>query len=192
MKDIKFKFGDIVENGWAGETNPHKRGVFVRRYEDCIQCTDMKGDFWKSLLGKEHKLKVVGNIIKGLRKLILLILLLSSNAHAGVDFKMGSSPIKDIKTEAEAVQLARDIAGFESFKAELNKIMTDIMRSTDLGEMDMNAEDKEYLEKQLRKYELYRLAYDKAVEIENYLGIKGKYGSIVVSSSVPINIGGKE
>jgi hypothetical protein len=29
MNGEKFKFGDILENGWAGEGNPHKRGVYL-------------------------------------------------------------------------------------------------------------------------------------------------------------------
>lgn len=27
---MRFKFGDIIENGWAGDTNPIKRTIFIK------------------------------------------------------------------------------------------------------------------------------------------------------------------
>lgn len=45
-----LKFGDVVVNHWAGMSNPHRIGVFVKfttiRKSKCMELTDMKGDFW--------------------------------------------------------------------------------------------------------------------------------------------------
>lgn len=48
------KFGDLVENGWASEENPTRRGYFVRAYTTTgrmnpglhWQITDKRGKFW--------------------------------------------------------------------------------------------------------------------------------------------------
>lgn len=46
---MDFRFGDIIENEWASETNPIRRGVFVRytQRRRCIELTDMDGKFWE-------------------------------------------------------------------------------------------------------------------------------------------------
>lgn len=66
-----FKFGDIVENGWASEDNPTRKGVVVKRGVTkgrlnpgpFVQLTDMKGEFWECGAGKDHKLSVVGSVL---------------------------------------------------------------------------------------------------------------------------------
>ena len=41
-----LSFGDIVTNVCAGPSNPIKRGIFVRRSGDWVECTDGTGRFW--------------------------------------------------------------------------------------------------------------------------------------------------
>jgi hypothetical protein len=43
---VKLEFGAPVTNVCAGDINPRKRGYFVRRCKDYIECTDKKGKFW--------------------------------------------------------------------------------------------------------------------------------------------------
>ena len=48
-------FGDLVENGWASEDNPTRRGYFVRSFKRSgrmnpgvtWEITDKKGKFWE-------------------------------------------------------------------------------------------------------------------------------------------------
>lgn len=57
-------FGDLVENGWASEENPTRRGFFVRAGRRAgkmnagpyWEITDGKGKFWECPLSKDHKL----------------------------------------------------------------------------------------------------------------------------------------
>ena len=68
---MTFKFGDVVENGWASEDNPTRTGVFVRKGSregtmnagPYIRLTDMKGKFWESPIGPCHRLKVIGSVL---------------------------------------------------------------------------------------------------------------------------------
>ena len=63
MAKIKgLKFGDIVTNGWAGDDNPNRRGVFVKRKRDTIVLTNMKGKFWEPYNDDQAKLKKIGTI----------------------------------------------------------------------------------------------------------------------------------
>ena len=60
---MSFKFGDILENGWASEDNPTRFGIFVRKVSKGYELTDGKGKFW--IQGKsDHKLKVLGSVLK--------------------------------------------------------------------------------------------------------------------------------
>ena len=61
----KVKFGDWVKNHYASEDNPQRLGVFVRLGGRVIECTDMKGNFWRPLLDEESKLEIVGSILHG-------------------------------------------------------------------------------------------------------------------------------
>lgn len=66
-----FKFGDILENGWAGEGNPTKVGIFVaRRHRDgrtnpgpYAIMTDGFGKTWEANLNEGHKLKQIGSVL---------------------------------------------------------------------------------------------------------------------------------
>lgn len=47
MREIKFRFGDIIENRWASEDNPIRKGIFVRNKKDLIELTNGQGKFWE-------------------------------------------------------------------------------------------------------------------------------------------------
>lgn len=66
MSDLKPRFGDIIENGWASEDNPTRRGFFVRegrrtgrmnagRY---FEATDGAGKFWELPIDRDHKVTI--------------------------------------------------------------------------------------------------------------------------------------
>ncbi len=73
---MRFKFGDLVENGWASDDNPTRVGVFVRR--GCrtgrmnpgpyAVLTDMKGKFWEVFVRDDSKLTIVGNVLDPTRE----------------------------------------------------------------------------------------------------------------------------
>jgi hypothetical protein len=52
---VRPKFGDVIENGWASENNPTRRGYFVREFVRrgrlnpgrTWQITDGRGRFWE-------------------------------------------------------------------------------------------------------------------------------------------------
>lgn len=56
----KPRFGDLVENGWASEENPTRRGFFVREIRNGArrtwEITDGNGKFWRCPLDSDHKL----------------------------------------------------------------------------------------------------------------------------------------
>lgn len=64
--DIKPKFGDVIENGYASVENPHCTGIFVRTGHRTgrmnpgkyYELTDGKGNFWQ-LRAASDKLKIV-------------------------------------------------------------------------------------------------------------------------------------
>lgn len=60
----KLKFGDRIRNGWAGETNPLREGMFVRKRRDGaeweVEMTDGKGKFWTLCLpDADHRLEIL-------------------------------------------------------------------------------------------------------------------------------------
>lgn len=60
---MNFKFGDIIENGWASEDNPIRVGIFVKKVSKGFECTNGKGKFW--VVAKDNqRLKVLGNVMK--------------------------------------------------------------------------------------------------------------------------------
>lgn len=64
MTPHSFKFGDIIENHYAGQDNPHRTGIFVKRTtKGHYEMTDGKGKFWLSAKDNE-KLVKVGNVLK--------------------------------------------------------------------------------------------------------------------------------
>ncbi len=66
MMDLKAKFGDVVENGWASENNPTRVGFFVRAGKRTgrmnagkfWEITDGKGKFWELMPTGDHKITV--------------------------------------------------------------------------------------------------------------------------------------
>ncbi|NMH83287.1 hypothetical protein [Heyndrickxia coagulans] len=59
-----FKFGDILENGWAAKENPIRTGIFVRNTIKGFQMTNGKGRFW--VINREnHRLTKIGTMLKG-------------------------------------------------------------------------------------------------------------------------------
>lgn len=44
----KPKFGDLMRNPWASDTNPHRDAYFVRKDGRYYEFTDKKGEFWKT------------------------------------------------------------------------------------------------------------------------------------------------
>ena len=63
MPKIKgLKFGDIIVNHWAGDKNPTKQGVFVRKKRRTIELTDMRGKFWEPYNDNDSKLEKIGSI----------------------------------------------------------------------------------------------------------------------------------
>lgn len=57
-----MKFLDIVENGYASESNPRRIGIFIRKNGRNCEMTDGKGDFWLSSYDND-KLQVIGNLL---------------------------------------------------------------------------------------------------------------------------------
>ena len=62
MAKVKFQFGDIIENGWAGEKNPTRISIFVGHKKNTIEVTDGKGDFWEIYHNKENRNTRIGSI----------------------------------------------------------------------------------------------------------------------------------
>lgn len=44
----KPKFGDLMRNPWASDTNPRRDAYFVRQDGRYYEFTNKKGDFWKT------------------------------------------------------------------------------------------------------------------------------------------------
>ena len=60
---MKYKFGDLVINGWASHSNPHKIGIVIKQRKSMITFTDGRGDFWTHAIDKvEPRLKKVGHL----------------------------------------------------------------------------------------------------------------------------------
>jgi hypothetical protein len=61
-----MEFLDIIENGWAGDRNPRKKGIFIRNKGRTIQLTNGKGDFWELMNDPESRSKyyVIGNLLR--------------------------------------------------------------------------------------------------------------------------------
>ena len=62
MKLERFKFGDIIENGWAGEKNPLRVAIFIKHKKDTILMTDGKGELWEQYHDKENRNVRIGSI----------------------------------------------------------------------------------------------------------------------------------
>lgn len=66
-KNIQFKFGELVENGYTSKNNPIRYGYFVRygynsafiNKGEYAEFTDKKGKFWKISKDCYDKLKII-------------------------------------------------------------------------------------------------------------------------------------
>ncbi len=59
-----FKFGDIIDNGWASEDNPLRKSIFVKHKKKTIEVTDGKGMFWEIYHDNEHRNVRIGSIFE--------------------------------------------------------------------------------------------------------------------------------
>lgn len=59
-----MKFGDIVINHWASESNPTRIGCYIRKSDLGFEMTDCKGQFWVFVDSKDAKLEIVGSVLK--------------------------------------------------------------------------------------------------------------------------------
>lgn len=64
MSREKFRFGDIIENGWAGKENPIRIGIFVRHKKNIIELTNGKGKFWEVYHDKDNRNARIGSIFE--------------------------------------------------------------------------------------------------------------------------------
>lgn len=64
MKLERFKFGDIIENGWVSEDNPSRKSIFVRHKKKTIEVTDGKGNFWEVYHDSENRNVRIGTIFE--------------------------------------------------------------------------------------------------------------------------------
>ncbi len=58
------KFGDIIENEWASETNPRRVGIYIGKksnYLKTISLTDGNGDVWNLINDDSSRSVVIGN-----------------------------------------------------------------------------------------------------------------------------------
>lgn len=60
-----MKYGDIIENHYAGENNPDRKVIFLRKdcyYIHFLRSDGTTGKFYTSDLKKDQFLKIVGHI----------------------------------------------------------------------------------------------------------------------------------
>lgn len=62
MKLQRFQFGDIIENGWAGQKNPWRKSIFIRHKTKTIEVTDGKGRVEEIFHDKDNRNVKVGSI----------------------------------------------------------------------------------------------------------------------------------
>lgn len=62
MSEVRFRFGDIIDNGWASKGNPMRVAIFVRHKSKTIELTDGKGEFWETYHDKENRNAKIGSI----------------------------------------------------------------------------------------------------------------------------------
>ena len=59
---MKFKFGDILDNGWATQPNPTKVGVLIRETARWFYMTDCDGEIW-STAQENNRMKKIGTVL---------------------------------------------------------------------------------------------------------------------------------
>lgn len=57
-----LQYGDIVENGWAGELNPKRFGVYLTRGKDTIMLSSCFYEPWHLIHNGKAKIKIRGNV----------------------------------------------------------------------------------------------------------------------------------
>lgn len=57
---IKLNFGDVIINHWAGERNPHRKGIvlWVTKH---VRCCSPDGKMWDLCNDKHTEITVIGN-----------------------------------------------------------------------------------------------------------------------------------
>lgn len=82
---MKLQFGCEVTNGWASESNPHKKGFYIKTHQvqnqECYFLTDGKGEFWDTIYERGHKLEILGRKI-GLADIVYLLLIKYPIGHS--------------------------------------------------------------------------------------------------------------
>jgi DNA-binding XRE family transcriptional regulator len=63
VKLKNFRFGDIIENGYASNDNPTRIGIFIKLGSKGYECTNGKGRFW-TIPTDNDKLKHLGNTLR--------------------------------------------------------------------------------------------------------------------------------
>jgi hypothetical protein len=67
-----ISFGDVLENGWAGDRNPQRRGIVIRfgtrtgrlNPGPYVELTDGMGNFWQHSVSEGHRLLKVGRALQ--------------------------------------------------------------------------------------------------------------------------------
>ncbi|MNO55015.1 hypothetical protein D3C76_454980 [compost metagenome] len=63
-----FIFGDLIENHYASEDNPRRKGIFIKKNsKGHFEMTDGKGSFWLSASDNE-KLVKIGSVLGVVRE----------------------------------------------------------------------------------------------------------------------------
>lgn len=60
---MSFKFGDVLENGWASKENPYSKCIFLRKTSKFIHVMEFDGKLGNFYNDKENKLVRIGSII---------------------------------------------------------------------------------------------------------------------------------
>jgi hypothetical protein len=108
QKELRPKFLDVIENGWASDKNPTRTGYFIRsgtRGKGMINpgkylvLTDGKGNFWE-ISTKNEKLKIIGNLLAS-----------TPQPPATKPFRKGSTfPVIPVKVDIPANRFLRTSA----------------------------------------------------------------------------------
>lgn len=62
---MRFKFGDVLANGWTSPDNPYHKCIFLRKTKKFIHVRDFDGSLGKFYNDGKHKLTKVGSVIDG-------------------------------------------------------------------------------------------------------------------------------
>lgn len=119
----KFKFGDIIQNGWASETNPRRCGVYLWSFHRTGRMNPGKhvkllhddGKTGELLISDEDKMEKIGTIFESRDREIERLLEIeraSKRLAYVVRRSVNSGPLsKDPTQEAEAWRMLRTALG---------------------------------------------------------------------------------